>query len=365
MNGALEKSISLFLLIIAGCLLRKKIISEEQKNGIRIIILSVALPAMIFVGLQKVNFSWELLALPLLLLAYNTTAFFFFSLIVVFTRTPAQSPSARTMKMLFPSLAPGLSCFPFLLEYFGEESLANGAIADIGNKFFVLIALYLIALRWYHRGFKAGSGSNGSSKIGSLFKSLLGEPVNLVIILSAFMLIIGLDYASFPSPLRLTIDRISLIMTPLVFIFIGISVRFNWTQFQTISLLLICRSGFAFLFSAALIYFLKISDPLMASLTVLMPQSCCSFWPYAHMSAINSLVQKGDCKKRLFDEDLAMNILALSLPFSTVTILCLSTYGARIAEPKISLILSAICFAVVLLPLVLKFPQSAATRNQM
>lgn len=364
MNGAIEKSISFLLLIIAGCLLRKKISSSEQKNGIKVILLSIALPSMIFVGLQKVSFSWDLLALPLMVLVFNIAAFFFTCLIIYLIRVPAESSSAKTIKMLFPSLAPGLSCFPFLLEYFGEESLANGAIADMGNKFFVLIALYLIALQWYCRSIKNETQVN-TKKLGSLFKSLIGEPVNLVILVAVVQMIIGIDYESFPVPLSLTIDRISLIMTPLVFIFIGISVKFNRLQFATIAYLLICRSGFGFLFSGIVLLTFKITDPLIGTLAVLLPQSCCSFWPYAHMNAINTLAKIEGNAKELFDEDLAMNILALSLPYSTVTILCLSTWGERIAEPKFSLIVSAICFAVVLIPMCLRLPQNILTRNQM
>ena len=52
--------------------------------------------------------------------------------------------------MLLPSLAPGLSCFPFIIVYLGDEYLALAALADVGNKIFVLILLYMLAMHWYH-----------------------------------------------------------------------------------------------------------------------------------------------------------------------------------------------------------------------
>jgi malate permease and related proteins len=39
--------------------------------------------------------------------------------------------------------------FPFILEFGGELLFAMAALGDIGNKIFVLIIAYLIAMKWY------------------------------------------------------------------------------------------------------------------------------------------------------------------------------------------------------------------------
>lgn len=348
MNIAVAKTLSLFLLIAIGFLLKGKVKSKEQKDGIKVIILSVALPSIIFIGLQKIDFSIDMLAFPIFALAFNCLAFLsVYALIAVFG-FERNGDYARTLKMLLPSLAPGLSCFPFLVEYFGESTLANAAIADVGNKIFVLIILYLVALKWYHKSEYVDYAGKGS-KVKSLLKSLVSEPVNLVIIVGVGMLLAGINYETLPSFLRMSVDKLSLMMTPLVLLFIGISVKLDWKQIKTIWSLLLFRAGFAFLISGLLLLYMPETSPLLGMLVVLFPQSSCSFWPYAHMSAINKM-KRPEGSKPTFDLDLGMNILALSLPLSTIIILGLSTYGEKSTDPRFVFSLAAIFLACALVP---------------
>lgn len=325
MNSAVAKAVSLLLLIVVGFLLRGKIKTKDQKDGIKTLILSVALPSIIFIGLQKINFSWEMLAFPVFALAFNVCAFVSVYLMSFVFKFEKDGVDTRTIKMLLPSLAPGLSCFPFLLEYFGESTLANAAIADVGNKVFVLIILYLLALKWYHK-YEYVEYDDRGGKMKALMKSLLSEPVNIVIILGIGMLMVGINYEAIPPFLRGAVDKLSMMMTPLVLLFIGISVKLDWKQLKMIWSILLFRSGFAFLFSGVVLFLVQVNDPLIAMLIILFPQSSCSFWPYAHMSAINKMGADAG-KKGTFNLDLGMNMMALSLPISTLIILGLSTYG--------------------------------------
>src|SRR6188768_1921733 len=144
--SSIQTTLSLLLLMLLGYLFRGKIKSREQREGIRTIILSLALPATIFVSLIKINFSPELMIVPLLALVFNVIMY------VLVSRLPVQSlfnmpmNQYRSLMLLIPSLAPGLSCFPFILEYSGEGTVAVAALADLGNKIFVLIIAYVIAM---------------------------------------------------------------------------------------------------------------------------------------------------------------------------------------------------------------------------
>lgn len=346
MNLAIEKTVSLFLLMLLGFLLRKKVQSKEQRSGIKSIILSIALPAMIFIGLQKIKFSIEMLALPVIVLTFNVLIFYLTDFLGAAFKEAADK---RTLKMLIPSLAPGLSCFPFLLEYFGEEALASAAIADIGNKIFVLAILYVIGFQWYYQ-LNQSVGKKGGTQYKALAKSLIAEPVNIVILVAVTMLCFGINYEVFPSFMKLTIDRISFIMTPLVMIFIGLSVKLNWQQIRAIIAVLISRSAIAFLVSAALIWTLQINDPVMRMFIVLFPQSSCSFWPFAHMSAVN---QKTSATP-VFNLGLGLNILAVSLPFSIIVILSLATYGEPASNPLLLLLLATVMLAAISLPYLIR-----------
>ena len=351
MNPAIIKTISLVVLILLGYVLQSKITSKDQKTGIKTIILSIALPATIFIALLKIEFSWEMAIIPLLALAFNLIVF------ALIDRLPAVLPEMtrgssrhRTIKMLLPSLAPGLSCFPFLLEYLGEDSLAMAALADVGNKVFVLIILYLIAMRWYYQRNNIDN-QNTSDKVKGLLISLVREPINMVLLIALGMLAFGFNFSSLPEFLQMSTNQLSLMMTPLVLLFIGISVKLNWQQVKTIFSLLFVRATIAFLISAGLLLVLPVQSTAMALLIVIFPQSACSFWPYAHISVVGALEEVNtDSQPPTFDIEFAMNVLACSLPFSTVLILGICTAGDFFAAPINVLGLTAIFGIISLIP---------------
>ena len=55
--SSVETTISLLLLILLGYLFRGKFKGKGQRDGLRTIILSLALPATILIALLKINFS--------------------------------------------------------------------------------------------------------------------------------------------------------------------------------------------------------------------------------------------------------------------------------------------------------------------
>jgi small basic protein len=150
-------------------------------------------------------------------------------------------------------------------------------------------------------------------------------------------------------------NRLSLMMTPLVLLFIGISVKLNWQQVKTIFSLLFVRSSIAFLISAVLLLLLPTQDVGIALLIVIFPQSACSFWPYAHISVVSALEEVNTRPRTTtFDIEFAMNVLACSLPFSTVLILSVCTVGEFFAAPVNVLGIGAAFGAVALVPVVVQ-----------
>ncbi len=349
MNPAVQKTLSLIIILIIGFLLRKKFDHPSNQNGLKTIILTVALPAIIFVALLKAEVKPDLLALPLLALAFNFLLFFILKPLLPFFGIEKDSSSYRTYLLLFPSLAPGLSCFPFLIEYLGDDALAWGALADIGNKFFVLIFAYLVAFNWFLINYPSKNKGNGQ-KIKSLFLSLINEPINIVIVLTLVLLGLGIHMDNLPVFLSSAISNLSNLMTPLVLLYIGIAVVFNWKQIQKIAGLLLLRSGLTFILSGALIFFAPSLSYMAILVIIVFPQSAISFWPFAHMSAITAMEQKLEKReKRTFDLELAVNILAVSLPFSTAVMLIVFSFGKTFTSPSfvITLGLVLICLGSV------------------
>jgi malate permease and related proteins len=326
MNPATTKTISLLLFIGIGYLIRNKIKTKDQREGIKTLILSLALPATIFIALLQIDFKSELIVIPLLSLGFNIIMHLLMDKFPWRASLNIPLNQYRTLILLIPSLAPGLSCFPFIVEYSGQDALAMAALADVGNKVFVLIISYTIAMKWYLEVSRQSTTHTGT-RMKTMLQALLNEPINIVIAVAIIMLSFGLTYDVFPEFARLSIDRISLLMTPLVLLFIGISAKLNWNQARTISAALFFRSGMAFLISAILLASFPVSDIPTALLIVVFPQSACSFWPYAHMAAVSQLETAAHQSTKTFDLDFAMNVLACSLPFSVILILVIYASG--------------------------------------
>jgi malate permease and related proteins len=348
--SSLEITFSLLLLIVLGYLFKGKIKSKEQREGIRLIILSIALPATIFIALLKVKFSPELILVPVLALLFNLLVYFILLKLPLRAAFNLKEDQYRTLLLLIPSLAPGLSCFPFILEFSNEATVALAALADLGNKIFVLIISYVIAMRWY---FRQHSDVETSRKVNvkEVLMSLINEPVNLVIVVAISMLSLGLSYEALPGFVRQSIDKISLMMTPLVLLFIGLSVKLTWHQVKAIFSFLMLRSSLAFLVSGIVLLVLPVTDPAIVLLIVVFPQSACSFWPYSHMAAVHSLENKTDPKKAVFDLDFGMNVLACSMPFSVAVILLIYTSGNFFTRMPAVFGSSAVLLILALVPM--------------
>jgi predicted permease len=357
MNIAIQKTLAFLILIGLGLLLRKKLKGSEQLAGIKMLILSVALPAMIFVALLNTEVEAKLFYLPVLALLFNIAMALLCYAFLPFFGIERDSSANRTLTMLLPSLAPGLSCFPYVLEYLGNEMFAWSALADLGNKIFVLIILYMVAMHWYYQRQSAEAQVNRKEKLKQLGISLIEEPVNLVIITALAMLAIGLNYASIPPMFQDAVNRLSAMMTPLVLLFIGLAVKVNRSQFRTISGILLWRAGITFFLSALLVLFMPAGTPAaVLLLIVVFPQSSASFWPFAHISAISSMEDKSETrlKGHTFDKDLALGVLAFSLPFSTMIILMVCSVGTFFTSPLNLLATGLVLFASGSLIFILK-----------
>jgi len=320
-----------------------------------VLILSLALPATIFIALLKIDFSWGMVVVPLLALGFNLLMYAIMLKLPLASLFNMKEEEYRSLVILIPSLAPGLSLFPFILEYHGEAPLALAALADVGNKVFVLIILYLVAMQWYFSRNGIRKQKTGK-KLKSLMQTMLGEPVNVLMVLAIAMLAMGLRFESLPAFLQLSIDRLSLMMTPLILLFIGLSVKLSWQQVKAIFSFLLFRSAIAFFISGLLIGILPAQDLATTILIVVFPQCACSFWPFAHMASVNSMEEKNSSgRPKTFDLDFGMNVLACSMPFSVILILAVYLFEGFFAQPANVFISALLLFALAVLQAIVSF----------
>jgi len=325
-------------------LLKKKFSQGDETNGIKTLILTLALPATIFIALLKVKIDTNLLALPVFAIVLNLVLFFVAPFLISFVGITKKT-SSNSLRLLLPSLAPGLSCFPFILEFLGDNYLAKAAMADLGNKFFVLLILYLVAIQWHYKN-NSSKKEPIQEKIKSLFKTLLLEPVNLFIFVALIFLSLGITIDKLPSFISETLSRLSLIMTPLVLIFIGLALKLNRKSFLQIFSLLMLRAAISLILVVTLVFIFKISVGKEILFLIAFSLSSCSFWPFAHISNIAFKEKEINDAKKTFDTSIALSVLALSLPISVIMILTMLTTGNTFTNINVILISAVILFGI-------------------
>ncbi|WP_442845562.1 permease [Leeuwenhoekiella sp. H156] len=330
MDHNLQKTVLFLVFILLGLLLKVKLKNKQELAGIKMIILNLALPATIFIALLSINVELSLLILPVMALALNVVLFAVAPGILSFTGLKRGTANFRTAHLLIPSLAPGLSCFPFILEYLGESYLAKAAMADLGNKVFVLLVLYLIAMRWHYKTQEV-KGTSNSSKLKNLMLAMVTEPVNLFIAAALILLFAGFRLDTLPFVFSEGLSKLSLLMTPLVLLFIGLSVSVKRNQFLQILSLLLIRAGIVTFFALAVCYLGNISIAEDRLLLLAFGLSACSFWPFAHIAAVASQEKELNNLRKTFNQNYAINILAISFPLSVVLILGILATGTQFA----------------------------------
>lgn len=331
MEIALQKTLAFLLLIALGLILRRTLSAPAHQYTLKVLILQLALPAVIFLALMKLELSFGMLIVPLAAIAYSFLMLLACRFLLPFFGIPKDSADMRTFLLLLPSLAPGLSCFSFVVTFLGEEALAQAALADVGNKISVLFFSYLLAIYWFYQK-NQNIRPSGNNRLKSLAIGMLQEPINVVMLIAVALLFLHVRLEQFPPFLYESLTLLGQLMAPLILLYVGISVSANWKQLKLIAKLLVFRSGLSFCLSALVLYFLPSGDPILTLLIVAFPQSACSFWPLAHMTAVDQMSKKHETTTQIFDQKLAANILAISMPFSIAIILTIFNSGSFFTE---------------------------------
>ena len=102
MESPIEKSLSFLIFIVIGLLLQSKFKNSAEVKWLKEIILTLALPATIFIALLKIKIDVAWLTLPFLALALNIVLFAATPVVVRLLGIEKSSPKAKTIQLLFP-----------------------------------------------------------------------------------------------------------------------------------------------------------------------------------------------------------------------------------------------------------------------
>lgn len=381
-----QKAIALGLLIAIGYLLKSKFPDPSSVKTLRTLILNVALPATIFLSTLSIDTDLNLALLPSFAIAINLVLIIVgFGLTRWFMRDNRPS-QVRALALLFPSLAPGLTVYPFIEQFLGRDGLAWAALADVGNKLFVLVGLYTLAFVWYQRSQAdqpkiAHRSAQKSSQWLDIVRFLATEPVNIAIVAGLGLAFFHVTPEALPPAIFSAINSLAACATPLILIYIGLSLNLKSLQFGKTLAILLARSGVGFLISAVAIALLQPTEPEALMLFVALPQASCSLWPLLHATTINqqaaqqSPTQTSDhsstASDSFFDVEFATALLALSFPFSISVLMIVFSNGMRFTQPLnlglaglVSLAGCAIAWFYCCLPIRIRLPLQMRVSRQ-
>ncbi|CAB9513639.1 expressed unknown protein [Seminavis robusta] len=226
-------------------------------------------------------------------------------------------------------MAPGLSVFSFTREFVGPKYAGLAALADVPTK------LYTLLLIPYYLRFRSESLGNDSEKATDAkatkqkpstvnrLKGIFGDPFNLAISSGLVLAALGRPVSTLGFAGK-AVGSLAQAQTAILFLVIGIKLKFGGDRPKLCLQLLLARHGFCSLAMAA---FLKIflsgvgTAPRLAA--VLSSHAACSIIAFGQMSKVAANGVKG------YDTDLAFDIVALSFPFTVMlnTVACLAGAG--------------------------------------
>jgi hypothetical protein len=198
----------------------------------------------------------------------------------------------------------------------------------------------------WHYGQQSSKEKNGGTRLMPLIKAMVSEPVNIFIGAALVLLVFGLTMDSLPFFMSETLEKLSLIMTPLVLLFIGLAVKIKRKQFFQIFSLLCARAGLVLLISGLFVAITGINVQNEILLTLAFGLSACSFWPYAHIATVDGMEMDKKTKSKTFNSDFGVTILALSFPLSTMLILATLNSGSFFVNPFNIFLMAALFLGV-------------------
>ena len=276
-----SRIIVFFLLILLGVVLKKKFSVKSERLGIKNFILNISLPATIFISFISFEVNLNYAFLPLIGIAFNFFIFLLSPLLLKISGIHTNPQKSRTLLLL-------LSCFPIIEEFLGSEYLIKASLLDFGNKLFVLVFLlgFSIHLHKITQGIRKRKNKIHPKTI---LKNIFFEPINIVLVASLLMLSFGFNIDQIPKVLVNFIIRLKDTLTPLVLIFIGLSIIFAKDALKEIIPLLLIRAGICLLMTSTLIHFLGVSNSSENTFYLIIALSSVSFWPFAHMAVIHKI----------------------------------------------------------------------------
>jgi len=201
------KILPVVLIFLFGYFLKSiHFLTKNDGDSLLRVFFNVSLPALVFLSVAKMNFSFDLLWLPVIAVLVIAATFFISCGIRKWTNL--DRPSFGTFLVGSLIMNTGFT-YPFLVAARGEESLARASLFDFGNTALVFTFIYYLACRY---------GGNPSN-LKVMARKYLCSPPLLAVVLA---LVINMRHIVLPDVAAEFLKITGYMTVPLVMLSLGI-----------------------------------------------------------------------------------------------------------------------------------------------
>ena len=151
-----------------------------------------------------------------------------------------------------------------------------------------------------HRSTQGIKKRKNKISIKSILKNIFLEPINAVLAISIIMLSFGFNVNDIPAIITDFISRLKDTLTPLVLIFVGLSIIFAKQALREIIPLLFIRAGISLFLMGLIGTFLDFGGVSDSIFYIILSLSSVSFCLFAHMTLVDKIEKNAKFKERTF-----------------------------------------------------------------
>ena len=197
------------------------ILKREDIEGLKKIILNIAIPAVLFLSFSRLDFSPGFIPVILVVLMINLILFWLGVLLYKLTGS-----RHRILPLLLSTMNFALIGIPLYEAVFGVENLHHYTMLGIGNEIYGWF-IFFFMFRWFLTKGKSRGGIN---------KGFIKSPIVWGIILGCLFSILGLNPGASENALVLgiceTLSAAAGVTTPLILIFIGFNISIKLSHLK-------------------------------------------------------------------------------------------------------------------------------------
>ncbi|MFZ2950972.1 MAG: AEC family transporter [Desulfuromonadaceae bacterium] len=239
MSAVIEKIIPIIMVFLFGYFLKNRgVLIKKDGDSLLKVFFNVSVPSLIFLSVSQMNFSLDLLWLPVI------------AVLIILITFIVSYGCGRILNLDKPSLGTFLVgslimnssfTFPFLIAAKGEESLALASLFDFGNTAMAFTFTYYLACKY---------GSN-SDQLVTMLKKFVCSPPLLSLIAALF---INLNHIALPNVIAQFFKILGYMTVPLVMLSLGIYFSPRTCKIGPVFWAIFIRMGVGLLFGLLFTY---------------------------------------------------------------------------------------------------------------